>query len=149
MSQGFPRSLRNYLATFAVTATALSAIQCGEVKLSKNRTSADVTPTGILISQGTFTAESGSSLTGIAQMYLATDNSQYIIRIQGLSAPNETGLQLTGTANGTVTYQTDLRSSTGDTNYETGIAPTVSWNSVTIRSVPKNQNFGTALLAAP
>lgn len=134
--------------TFTCIVLALFSAQCGDVKLEKNRTSADVSPTGTLIAQGPFTAESGSGLTGIAQVYLSTDNSQYIIRIQSLVAPNETGLQLSAMANGIVAYEASLKSYQGDTNYSTGVAPAVSWNTVTIRSVPKNQNYGTALLTA-
>lgn len=145
----FLRPLLKFSMALMLIVTVLFAAQCGDVKLSKNRTSTDAAPTGAIVKQGPFTAESASGLTGIAQVYLAADNSQYTIRIQSLSAPNETGLEITAMANGAVVYEASLKSYHGDTNYDTGVAPAVSWNSVTIRSTPKNQNYGTALLTAP
>lgn len=103
------------------------------------------TPTGNIIAQGTFTAQNGRTLTGAAQIYLQS-NSTYVLRIENLTAPAESNLQIRVKVNGQISETFALRNNTGTQNYTLTQTGTVVWNSIDIYSIPNILVYGIALL---
>lgn len=103
---------------------------------------------GTIAYQGTFAGQNGKSVGGTALIYEV--DGQYVIRLENLDAPNETGLKVVGRIDGADNYASTLKSSQGSQNYSTGISslPARTWNSVIIRSTinTSTPDYGIALL---
>jgi hypothetical protein len=112
----------------------------------------DPEPTGGIVQySGTFTGLSGKSVSGSVQILQIPDNT-YVIRLVGVSAPDESGLTLLGKANTTTVYgPTPLRSHLGTQNYYTNLSGALVWSAVMIRSSINSQtpDYGQADLHTP
>lgn len=141
--------MRGLTASLALVLSLLSS-SCGS--LSSGAVSANENaPTGSILASGSFTSLNGKTVSGIAKVILDTGNV-YWVRLEGLSAPSESGLQVWLTKTSSTTGQSEktnvgtLRSVTGSTNYQTTITSAIAFTAVTIRSPAANLDYGTALL---
>ena len=107
----------------------------------------DPRPSGNVVVQGSFTGSSGqSTVTGTAIIF-STSNS-YILRLEGLSVPSETGLTIQiYTSQSQVNL--NLTASTGNQNYSVNNLPinATTFLSVSIWSTLKNQQYANAVFS--
>ncbi len=129
-----PLNLRISKALLSLTLFALLGLtRCGQIGLGTARTD-DPVPPGTVVAIKEFTTyNSSKAVTGTAAVYLRSDTNTYLIRLENLSAPGDSGLLVVGKANGGTVFQTTLRARTGNQNYETGKSGNMSWTSVAIR----------------
>jgi hypothetical protein len=121
------------------------SLGCGQVTLGGG-TANDAVPVGTIVAQGSFTSvASGKPVTGTVTVYLAS--SIYIVRLQGLSTPSESGLFVRGVVNGIAAQDLALRSTSGNQNYTFSSVPAGSiWAQVKIYSATANLDYGLATL---
>lgn len=130
-------------AVFFATCAMLAG--CGPIKAGSSSPN-DPAPNATIIAQGTFTSLNGQTVTGAAIVY-ETGGSSYIVRLSGISAPAENGLQVVVVANGTTQATFALRAPTGSQNYSMSMsAYSVYWNQVNIHSSVNDEDYGEALL---
>lgn len=130
--------------TLAWLSLGLGVSACGQIHLG-SATPNDTEPTGTIIAQGPFVGASSKTVTGTAVIY-KVDLGSYIIRLNGISTPSETGLQVVGVTNeGKLAGQT-LRSTSGNQNYSVSTETTPQWLQVNIYSTLNTTNYGTAIL---
>lgn len=109
----------------------------------------DPIPSGTVIAQGTFTGANGKSVSGAAIIY-SQGSGQYVLRLQSLSAPSESGLQIVITVNSTTLSPISLLFTSGTKNYSftyTG-SGTPSFTQVSIKPPGVSLDYGIALLTA-
>jgi hypothetical protein len=124
-------------------------VGCGQIKLGGGSGPNDPLPSGTIAFQGNFQGLNGQSVSGSVAVYIQSDNT-FVVRLNGLTAPSENGLQLTGIVNGTQQFTTPLRSDTGSQNYTTGMTNSGQvWDAVSIHSPTANKDYGTANLVRP
>lgn len=103
-------------------------------------------PVGAPLYQGQFFGQSGQQASGTASIFF-TNQSQYVLRLEGLSVPVESGLKIKIYSH---PYQraakTSLRSSSGDQNY-TLTTPPVKFTTVVIYSTQTRKPYATAMLS--
>ena len=129
-----------------IASVSLSLVSCGQVKLG-NTTPNDQAPSGTVIGQGDFISLNGKTVTGTAAVYNSEGSStSYTLRLNGISAPSETGLVIVITVNGEQLSPFALRSSSGSQNYSVYYEGTPTFKQVTIRSPSANMDYGQALL---
>ncbi len=124
---------------------------CSEVNLGP-ATINDPAPSGSLVYQGNFASFNGRTVTGEVSVYQgscsATLICNFTVRLQSLSAPADSGLQVVPTINGvspTATFT--LRASTGNQNYYYSEIPSAAvWTTISIYSATENTHFGIANL---
>ncbi len=105
----------------------------------------DPAPTGTIVAQGQFAGLNSKSVSGVAVIYQT--GSSYVARLEGISVPNEAGLQVVVKTSTTTVLQTTLRNISGTQNYSFSVSDgAVTWSSVTIHSTATNLDYGTALL---
>lgn len=120
---------------------------CGPIKLGSISPN-DPAPSGTIMAQGSFTSLNGQTVTGTAIVYFE-GGSSYIVRLSGISAPSENGLQVVVVANGATQATFSLRASSGSQNYMLSLsAYSITWNQVNIHSTVNNMDYGEALLTA-
>ena len=119
---------------------------CGNISTGTTPIPNDSSPDGTLLVQGSFVGQNGKTVTGVAMVYLGNETGENIIRLSGISTPNETGLKVIASANGDTVYQGTLRNTSGTQNYSTSVSIRKKWNSVSIESSTQNLNYGTAIL---
>lgn len=123
------------------TALIISLSGCGT--LPSAVCSTDASPTSATLkAQGNF---SGGGVSGSVTVYDGGSGT-YLIRLTGLTAPNESGLYIKATASGSTVMNYPLKSSCGNQNYTVSASGT--FQSVTIRSNTKNQDYSIAPLTA-
>ena len=130
---------------------------CGYITVGGGSGINDPVPSGVIIAQGTLQAQPGYTLSGVVSVYKSgCDGSTctFTVRLQNLSAPAQSNLQLIATINETQSSNKTvaLRSSTGNQNYVfTGLMATSSWIQIAIHpgSSPENlNNYAIATLQA-
>lgn len=107
----------------------------------------DPAPTGTVKAQAAWVSLNGQTVSGTVTVYLLESGS-YVVRLNGLSAPSETGLSLRVTASGQQVISTSLRATGGSQNYS--VSPSFAnprWEKATIRSNTAGLDYGEALLA--
>ena len=105
----------------------------------------DAPPAGTVIYQGNFTGLNGqNTIIGLASIYL--NGSNYVLRLEGITAPHESNLQIkTLYTNGSSTLS--LRAFTGNQNYNlTNPLLGTTFISVYIFSTLNNINYAVASL---
>jgi len=152
---GFGRSLKSF---FFAGLLAVIAASCGGITLGQG-TQNDPVPTGTIVSQGSLTGVNGRAVSGTVAVYQSTNSDgtcQFVVRLQNLSAPNDSGLQIIPVVNGAQSTSPSfyvLRAPTGNENY-IFTAPSNSC-SATFAQVeisnpalapPSAQNYGIATL---
>lgn len=103
-------------------------------------------PTGTLLAQGNLTAENSATVSGSASVYVS--GTAYTVRLSGLAAPSENGLQLRVyqmNSGNTPACSTSLVYRSGSKNYPCSAGNGV-FTSVAIYSVQTQVNYGVALL---
>lgn len=102
-------------------------------------------PSGTPLYQAQFFGQNGKTVTGSAIIY--SSGYSYTLRLSGLTAPVENGLQVQvyATPGGKISTLS-LQSSTGSQNYPlSGVSPNIVFNQVNIFSTLNNENYGSAL----
>lgn len=153
----FPRPTQ---AVFAVVSAfaALGAMLggCGVVGIGGGTGLNDPAPSGTIVAQGSFAGQNGKAVSGTVSVYKTSCDAStcvFVVRLQNLSAPQESNLQLVATINGAVVANHPvLRASTGTQNYAySGLFASVVWNQVAIHpgALPVgNSDYGLATLQA-
>jgi hypothetical protein len=123
---------------------------CGQISIGTSASPTDPTPTGTVVGAGTFTSQNGQTVTGSVTVY-QTDPVTWVVHLDGLSAPNEPGLQMAVVVSPTPPSQPifTLRAFTGSQNYTiTGLGVSPRFSEVDIRSatVANNPIYGVAVL---
>jgi hypothetical protein len=103
----------------------------------------DPAPDGILLRQAPFFGQNGQTVSGTAAIYTGS-SGVYILRLEGLTAPEESGLQVRVTGNGIQVFSSSLRASSGSMNYTMNVSAVATWNSVTLFSTANAKSYGTA-----
>jgi hypothetical protein len=136
------QAARKSLIPLALSAAlTISAIACGRGGAILN----EPEPSGDIVAQGSFTSLNGRSVTGTATVYRQATGA-YVLRLGGVSTPEEIGLSIILTYNGSLSSTTPLRSYTGSQNYSLSLPSATEFNRVTIRSTSANLDYGQALL---
>ena len=130
---------------------ALNLTACGQIGLGARAIPNDPAPVGTIVAHGVFSGLNGHSMTGAASIYRQTSSGAYWVRLEGIVAPDEAGLQLVARADGAIVFQAALVALQGTQNYVTNVTGTPTWNSVTIKSTsnPLTPEYATALLQQP
>jgi hypothetical protein len=120
---------------------------CGGVGLGTGTATApnDARPTGAALYQNNFYGMNGKTVTGFAGIYF-NGNNNYIVRLDGISMPNEAGMQVHvfGTPGDKVATMS-LRAVTGSQNYQVnGLATGFVFKSVYIFSTATNTYYAAA-----
>lgn len=102
------------------------------------------------MAQGTFSSVlTGKNVSGGVTVY-QTNGQSYIVRLEGLTAPAEAGLQLRVLADSAALTNVALRSTIGTMNYPYTAGSTARFQTVYIYSAPNNLDYGRAeLIKAP
>jgi hypothetical protein len=148
-----------YLKTFSLSTGLLLILSaCGVLSLGTGTPPNDPVPTGVVVYQAPFTALN-KPVTGVVSVYRSgcydSGNCIYVVRLQGITTPQESNILVIPTLNGTQALtpsQYTLRASSGNQNYTfTGVAASSSWTQVTLHpgASPAGQNdYATATLVA-
>lgn len=140
------------LALLALTSCGLSS--CGLIGTGGFPVLRDPVPDGEKVASGSFetvneTFHEDKTVSGLAIIYLV-DVDTYVVRLQTLSAPEESDLLLEASAGGQTVLQTNLRSPYGNQNYTLSMSGSPNWTSVTIKTPrtadPVLAEYGVALL---
>ena len=121
---------------------------CGNIGVSTGGSTApnDARPTTTQISQGQLAGQNGKTVSGSALIFQGSASGSFILRLEGITTPQEQALTIKIYANPSglvATFQ--LRSTTGNQNYSFTNSDTgVNFTSVYIFSTQNNQNYGTA-----
>ncbi len=146
MRSGSP-SPRRFLRPIATIALALSVTACPGVRIGTGTLNEQPPSSSIAtpIKTGTFFPESGADVSGNVVLY-RLNSGGFILRLSGLVAPSETGLQVVLFADGAAVYRAGLRSTTGNQNYTVSIAEPFNWNWVAIYSTSTVMDYAKATL---
>ena len=130
--------IKNTVILLALLLATPCLLHCGKIKWGGTTIPNDPAPTGNIVAQGEFTGLNGNTMNGTAEIYLNT-SGRFIIRLVGITVPNESGLQVIGKADGREVYTSQLRFFNGSQNYSTNITSgqVTTWDSVMIRSAIK------------
>ncbi len=148
----FGRRFFDAVLPFMWSVIALGGVAgCGAFPLGTGAAPNDPVPVGQLVAQGVFsTVVAAKPVTGTVTILKEPTDGSYVIRLESLSAPDESGLQLIGVAGTTTVFSRSLRAITGNQNYATGLTSSLTWSSVSIRNIlDPNQNYATAQLQSP
>ena len=128
----------------------VSGATCAPIDLgsSSSFTPNDLIPSGLVVSQGSFTSLNGKTVSGTVSIYQAAGSlTSFTIRLEGLSVPNESGLMVVAAANGAEVISLALRFYSGTQNYAITVpAGAGVWNYVVIRSAVTTLDYGKAVL---
>lgn len=133
-----------------ISSVLLFAWACSDIELGENNGPNDAVPTGTVISQGSFEGRNGQTVTGSAIVYRSGAGS-YILRIQALTAPNESGISVELYANGNIAYSTTLNQASGSQNFSFSYSGGENFESVVLRSglaTPPTDEYGYAQLSS-
>jgi hypothetical protein len=124
---------------------------CGSINLGAGGSTSvlnDPIPEGSLRSQGNFTGQNGKTASGSVAVYQLSNSFSYVVRLQGITVPNETGLVVQVYGVPSTPLQTFvLRSSTGSQNYSLpNLGASTLFKSVVIYSQTANLSYAFALL---
>ena len=138
------------LNTIATLLLLLCGLGCGPIEgitVGTRAASNEAVPAGNRVAQGSFDGQSGFTVSGVAAIIRSSSSGTDIIRLEGVSLPYETGLKVTAVLNGTTRTIANLRNTSGNQNYSTGLGGAGSnWSSVSIYSSLTQQNYATAIL---
>ncbi len=125
---------------------ATNSLSCGAVQSGNSSSSLnDPRPTGPLMKQGQFGGQNGQSVSGSALIF-NNGPPNYIARLEGISTPNETGLQVwVMPLSGNALLIAPLHGFSGNQNYNFSTS-TPTFTSVCIQSTQKNSFYGCAQL---
>lgn len=131
--------------------TLLSLLSgCGVIGSGSGVVPRDAIPQGTIKFTGNFAGQRGRTVTGIVSVYLGTcasNDCQWVVRIAGISTPQELPLQLIPSASGTPSpTQYSLRTYQGDQNYVFTAPSSTVWSNLRIYSAPNLYDIGTANL---
>ena len=100
------------------------------------------------MAQGRFTGLNSKTVEGVAVVYRSlTSPSLFTVRLEGISAPSELGLEVQASISTGRVLQTSLRSSQGTQNYTVEVLGNPVWVSVSIHSSIKDLDYGKAILS--
>ncbi len=139
---------RNNIFFGIMCASVFFTASCGSTELGTVKINDPAPSSGQIVAQGNFTGLNGKTVSGIALVYQMSDGS-HLIRLEGLSAPAETGLQVVAKVDSTIAYSAGLKGATGNQNYPTTIIGASTWNSIKILSTqlaPPENEYGAAIL---
>jgi hypothetical protein len=111
----------------------------------------DATPTGTVLRQGQFSGLNGKTASGAAIFYSGNGAGNYILRLEGVSFPEETGLSIRIYSASQLVSTLQLRYSSGSQNYTlSGIGSQLNFSiygqiSVYIFSSVNNKNYALAI----
>jgi hypothetical protein len=128
------------IAVSSITLSGCPGVQLGGGPLNEPPPSSGY---ATIISSAQFNGENGGSDSGNAVLYSTTAGT-FIVRLSGISAPNENGLQVHVFAGGANVFRQALRSISGNQNYEFAIATPFSWDYVAIYSTRFNFDYAKA-----
>lgn len=133
---------------FLSFSAVLYLTSCGDVKLGPVPAPNDPPPSGTKLSSGTFVSQNGKIVNGIASVYQRSSNGLIVIRLEGISTPEESGLNIQAMRGSEIGIRSNLRSFTGTQNYSTQKTETTGWTSIQILSSNTQTLYGTANLEA-
>jgi hypothetical protein len=139
-----PRSLKKIAALLCLGSLA----GCGGINLNTGSSPApnDTRPSGSPLVQAALTSQNGKTVSGSAMIFFS-GTSSYTLRLEGISIPQETGLQILvyATPGGKISTQS-LRSTSGSQNYTiSNSAIGLTFNNIYIYSTQTNTNYASAL----
>ncbi len=137
---------KNLPLFFFVSFFTLLMIQgCAPMGSGTAATPNDAIPKGTITAQAEFLPLNSQTASGVAVIY-NIDAETWVVRLEGVSFPVETGLQLIPVADSAAVGTTSLRSSKGTQNYALTLAtaPT-KWNKVRIYSTKTQTDYAEAL----
>ena len=139
-----------YFTYILLLLNAMHLAGCGLIKGQNNTILNDPVPNGTVVAQGSFFGQNGMSVTGTARVYRMTADNTYVIRLEGISTPSESGLILLASSNGNSDFQANLRGTSGNQNYFTGSNSDRYWTEVRIESTRNTSTpiYGSALLSS-
>jgi hypothetical protein len=111
----------------------------------------DATPSGTLLRQSQFNGLNGKTASGAAIFYSGNGAGNYILRLEGVSFPEETGLAIRVYSASQLVSTLQLRSSSGSQNYTlSGVGTQLNFSiygqiSVYIFSNVNNKNYALAM----
>ena len=118
---------------------------CGSISTGTTPVPDDPEPKGKVLFQASFTGLNGKTVSGVGAVYLSSVSGYNIIRLNGITMPDEAGLVMTAKANGETVYSAALRDNLGTQNFSTTLAITIRWNSLTIKSSITGDEYAAAL----
>ena len=143
-------SLRPILVLFALIIGLLTQA-CG-ILPTGSATGTDPIPSGTVIKRGTFSGLNGRTVTGSVSIYQLNSNGTHVIRLEGISVPQEGPFLVVGTSSNSATlYSAQLRFTSGNQNYSTTVQTPTVWDSIWIRSSTNGllPDYGKAVLFSP
>jgi hypothetical protein len=118
-------------------------IGCGELTGGTTVAPNDPIPAGTINKQGQFFSQGGQTVTGSAIIYLS--GSSYVLRLEGIQTPEETGLQVRiNTTLQSPAFTFSLKGTSGNQNYAFTGPGQATIMSVNIFSTLSNKNYGAA-----
>ena len=138
-------SLRNSLPLlFTLISAAIFLPNCGVIHLNGSGSN-DSPPAGSLVASGSFFSENGQDVSGGAAIY--NNNGSYALFIDGLVAPNTSGLVFIVTVSGTTLSQIGLSSTSGSQTYSLSVGVSnPTFQTVVLHSTTNNEDYGEATL---
>ncbi|MGK5087244.1 hypothetical protein WDW86_06770 [Bdellovibrionota bacterium FG-2] len=117
---------------------------CGQMQTGTVPIPNDPLPKGTITAQAEFLGLNSQTASGVVVIY-SMDTGSWIVRLEGVSLPVESGLQLIPVADSETVGTTALRSSKGTQNYSLTLASTPKWNKVRIHSTRTNTDYAEAI----
>jgi hypothetical protein len=148
-------TLRNnkkaYLFNILPALLSFVFMRCGlQLGTNGSISSNEPRPTGTPVSQGQFTGLNAKAVTGFALIF-TPNGTTYTLRLEGLDAPSETGLQVQvfSAHSSSPVFSTVLKSSLGNQNYSFTAITGSTFTNVYIYSANSRTNYGAAILQSP
>ncbi len=143
-------SLRPFLVLSTLLMGVLSQA-CG-ILPAGSATGTDPIPNGTVIKRGNFSGLNGRTVTGSVSIFQLASNGTHVIRLEGISVPQEGPFLVVGTSSSSATlYAAQLRFTSGNQNYYTTVQSPTTWDSIWIRSSTNGllPDYGKAVLFSP
>ena len=140
-SRAFTRMRRGLIGLF-LGSLIFQSLSCGTGS-SGGTSLNEGAPDGFLLKQAPFFGQNGQTVSGTAAVY-ASSGGAFVLRLEGLTAPSESGIQVRVVGNGTQVFASTLKASSGSMNYTMNVTGIATWNSVSLYSTSQAKSYGTA-----
>ncbi len=118
---------------------------CNKINLNGTTTPNDATPSAPILASGQLIGLNGKSVGGLAIAYNPSSGAN-ILRLSGITLPNETGMQIIANVNGVDQAPVTVQYYSGSTNYTMNVSGSTTWTLVTIHSTLTNLDYAQAIM---
>ena len=118
---------------------------CNKISLNGTSTPNETAPNAPILASGQLIGLNGKTVGGLAIAYNPSSGAN-ILRLSGITLPNETGMQIIANVNGVEQSPITVQYYTGSTNYTMNVSGSTAWTIVTIHSTATNLDYAQAIM---